>query len=48
MKEKFETIGVEVEEIEVVDLGDALEETRQGSPVAYFPDGCCSYTWTAE
>lgn len=48
MNEKAEERGVEVQGIEVIDLGDAAEETRQQSPFPYFPDSCCAYTYLAE
>lgn len=48
MNEKAEEKGVEVQGIEVIDLGDAAEETKQGSPVQWFLDSCCSYTYLAE
>lgn len=48
MKEKTQETGVEVQGIELIDLGDATTETRQGSPFPYFPDSCCTYTYLAE
>lgn len=49
MKEKREERkDEEVQGIEMIDLGDAMEETRQGSTFPHYLDSCCSYTWLAE
>jgi len=48
MNEKVEERGVEVQGIEVIDLGDATKETRQTSPVPWISDSCCAYTYLAE
>jgi hypothetical protein len=49
MKEKIEE-GREddVQGIEMIDLGDATKETRQGGIVPSFPDSCCTWTYSAE
>lgn len=48
MKEKTEvTNGKEVQGIEMIDLGDASEETRQWSSIQTILDNCCTYTWFA-
>jgi hypothetical protein len=38
MKDNFDLTKIELEDLELVDLGDAGEETRQGSPVPSYPD----------
>jgi hypothetical protein len=43
MIEKIEDRGVEVQGIEVIDLGDAAEETRQWHPVQAVQDSAT--TW---
>ncbi len=49
MKTKTEeTKGKEVQGIEMIDLGDAREETRQWTAIQTVPDSCCTYTWFAE
>lgn len=48
MNEKIEERGVEVQGIEVIDFGDAVQETKQLSPTQWFPDSCCTYTYLAE
>lgn len=48
MNEKVEERGVEVQGIEVIDLGDAAIETRQTSPFPWISDSCCAYTYLAE
>ena len=48
MREKIEESGVEVQGIEVIDLGDARVETRQTNPFQWFLDSCCAYTYLAE
>jgi hypothetical protein len=48
MNEKIEESGVEVQGIEVIDLGDAGVETKQPSPLAWILDSCCAYTYLAE
>ena len=45
MKEKSEERGVEVQGIELIDLGDATEETKQGGFFPTVADSCCSYTY---
>lgn len=47
-EKKSEETGVEVQGIEVIELGDAAEETRQGGPIWQFLDSCCSYTYAGE
>ena len=37
-----------VQGIELIELGDAVEETRQFSTFPGFPDSCCAYSWLAE
>ena len=48
MKLKTEEMeAVEVQGIEMIDLGDAMVETKQGgTPV--IPDSCCTFTWGGE
>jgi hypothetical protein len=47
MNEKIEETGVEVQGIEVIDLGDARVETKQaGFPVV--SDSCCTFTYLGE
>lgn len=49
MNQKTEERGVEeVQGIEVIDLGDAAEETKQGSLFPTVSDSCCTYTWLGE
>lgn len=48
MKEKTEEKGGEVQGIEMIDLGDAVEETRQWGSLWEVPDTCCSYTYIGE
>ena len=48
MKEKTEMRGGEVQGIEMIDLGDAVEETRQWGAIHQVPDTCCSYTYIGE
>jgi hypothetical protein len=48
MNEKIEERGVEVQGIEVIDLGDAAVETKQQSPQPWIQDSCCSWTYFAE
>jgi hypothetical protein len=38
MKDDFDSAKFDLEDLELVDLGDAAEETRQGSPVPSHPD----------
>jgi hypothetical protein len=48
MKPKTEDIkGMEVQGIDVIDLGDASEETRQWTAIQMVLDSCCTYTWFA-
>lgn len=48
MKEKREEGGVEVQGIDVIDLGDAVVETRQLSTTPWIQDSCCWYTYIGE
>ena len=48
MREKIEESGVEVQGIEVIDLGDAAVETKQPHPFQVIIDSCCAYTYLAE
>lgn len=48
MNEKAEERGVEVQGIDVIDLGDARVETKQPSPLPWILDSCCAYTYLAE
>lgn len=48
MKDKREEGGAEVQGIEVIDLGDAVEETRQFSTTPWISDSCCTYTYIGE
>jgi len=49
MKEKNEDRrNDDVQGIEMIDLGDAVEETRQWGPLWQAPDTCCSYTYYGE
>lgn len=43
MKDKIETSEIEVEGLELVDLGDAAEETRQFHPIQMVQDS--TLTW---
>ena len=43
MREKIEESGVEVQGIEVIDLGDAVAETRQFHPIQAIQDSAT--TW---
>lgn len=48
MKDKGELAAhVEIEEVELVDLGDAAIETRQISPVGMNPDSAYGVGWIA-
>lgn len=38
MKKELDPRGVQLEEFEIMDLGDAAEETRQFSPIGPVPD----------
>jgi hypothetical protein len=42
-----ETRDEEVQGIEMIDLGDAVVETRQTSSVQWILDSCCAYTYLA-
>ena len=45
MKKKAEEMrDEEVQGIEVIDLGDAVIETKQGGTPS-IPDSCCTLTW---
>jgi hypothetical protein len=48
MNEKIEATKDEVQGIEMVDLGDAVAETKQGSILPTALDSCCSYTYFGE
>lgn len=48
MKEKLEESGVEVQGIELIDLGDATVETKQPNAIMQIPDSCCSWTYFGE
>ena len=48
MKEKSEWRGAEVQGIEMIELGDAVEETRQNAAMSQFLDNCCQYTYWGE
>jgi len=37
-----------VQGIEMIDLGDAMVETKQPGAIQWVPDTCCSYTYLAE
>jgi hypothetical protein len=45
MKDKIEERGVEVQGIEMIDLGDAAVETKQPGSFPVVPDSCCTYTY---
>jgi hypothetical protein len=46
MKPKTEDIKeMEVQGIDVIDLGDTSEETRQWNPIQQILDSCCTFTW---
>ena len=46
MKDKSELAEqVEIEEVEIVDLGDAAIETRQISPFGHNPDSAYVWGW---
>ncbi|MFC4314940.1 hypothetical protein ACFPN2_38110 [Steroidobacter flavus] len=45
MKEKIEETRDEVQGIEMIDLGDAMVETKQPNAVQLVLDSCCTYTW---
>lgn len=48
MKEKIEESGVEVQGIELIDLGDAAVETKQPHPIMQTLDSCCTFTYFGE
>ena len=48
MNDNTEERGVEVQGIDVIDLGDAATETKQIHPFQVILDSCCSYTYLAE
>jgi hypothetical protein len=49
MKEKIEERrDEEVQGIEMIDLGNAMVETKQPHPFQQVPDSCCSWTIWAE
>lgn len=45
MNEKIEERGVEVQGIDVIDLGDAMVETKQPHAIQQILDSCCTFTW---
>ncbi|WP_157995263.1 hypothetical protein [Peristeroidobacter soli] len=45
MNEKIEATKDEVQGIEMIDLGDAMKETKQPGQVPVVPDSCCTYTY---
>jgi hypothetical protein len=48
MNENIAAREVEVEAMEMIDLGDAMVETRQPDPVQMIKDNPVSWTWFAE
>ena len=48
MKEQIVVEEVEVEGVEVIDFGDAMEETKQPHPIQVAMDSCCTFTWAAK
>jgi hypothetical protein len=48
MKEDIQETRDEVQGIDMIDLGDAMEETRQASLFPTVPDSCCMYTYLGE
>lgn len=45
MNEKIDLLEVEIEEVKLVDLGDAAVETRQISPIGSNPDSQYVLGW---
>lgn len=47
MNEKRMVAEVEVEGVELIDLGDASVETKQPHPIWQVLDNCCSFTYAS-
>jgi hypothetical protein len=48
MKEDIQETRDEVQGIDMIDLGDAMVETKQTSTLPWISDSCCAYTYFAE
>lgn len=48
MNYKTDEIGDEVQGIEMIDMGSAAAETKQGGIVTLLPDSCCTYSYSGE
>ena len=48
MKETSAAREVEVDRMEMIDLGNAMVETRQPDPIHMIKDNAVSWTWAAE